>query len=496
MKQPKEKHQSRLSGAVVLMIAQAIVLLLGYMTHLWIGRVLGPGPYGIYGVVLSVQVVLGIFLTLGIPSAVSRFVAQNESQAQSILHQALRLQLFIAIALGTGTALLSPLIARLLNDPSLQKIIAFVGIVVFSQAFYPIFVQYFSGLHRFNRQALLTSIYAIAKLGGAITLLYFWGVFGALAGFAIGGFIAAVLGWVWTHRRQERRPSSQKTISLRSFLTFAGTYVIVLAGLQLLMSIDLFMVKALIQDDVQTGYYNAAVTLSRISYFLLQGLSFIILPSVSLLTKPGASATEAASFIRQALRYLIALIVPSITIAAATSKGLIQLFFSSTFSPGAAPLTILLVGLGALAFYLLLANIAAGAGRPHIALLITIIMIVISISCGYFLIPAFGLIGAAWQTTIASGIGLVALATYIFSAFKIPYPVKSTLNILLATVVAVAPTYIWKVSPIVLPLQYAALFGIYIAMLSILREVTAQDRKYIATLHPKLAFLQARHGKT
>lgn len=484
---PTSKKQSRVTGAIALTISQATVLLLGYMTHLWIGRVLGPGPYGIYGVVLSIQVILGVFLTLGVPSAVSRFVAQDEQHAQSILRQALMLQTIIATATALLTLLLTPVITIVLRDAALTNLLAFTAFVVFLQAFYPVYVQFFSGLHQFNRQAFLTGIYAVAKLAGAITLLYSFGIFGAFAGFAIGSIVAGVLGWWWTRDASSNRG---KKLPIKSLLSFAGMYVVIVAGLQILMSLDLFMVKSLLHDDIQAGYYNAAVTLSRISYFLLQGLSFIILPSISALTKPGASREQAVAFIQKILRYLIMLIVPSITLASATSKQLIILFFSKRYIPGAAPLSVLMLGLGALAFFLLLANIAAGSGKGKAALSLTVAMLIISATLGYLFIPSFGLMGAAWQTTIAAFVGLIGLGVYIFVHFKLAYPVRTTMNVFLATAAAVLPTYVWSVSSLFLPLQYIALLALYICVLWILKEITPEDRNQLAAIHPKLSFIK------
>ncbi|MEX0650087.1 MAG: oligosaccharide flippase family protein [Candidatus Andersenbacteria bacterium] len=478
--------QSRLTGAVFLMGAQAFVLGLGYITHLIIGRLLGPGPYGVYGVVLSIQSILGIFLALGVPSAVSRFVAQDEQHAKSILRQALRLQAYIAVGLSLSTVLLAPVIARILNDTNLTPIIYFVALVIFSQAFYQVHAQFLSGMHFFNRQAALTSLYAVAKLVGALALIFVFGVYGAFAGFIVGGTIAAAVGWYWTKKVGGDR---HKKLPMKSFLSFAGIYVLILVGLQLLMSLDLFMVKALLQDDVQAGYYNAAVTLSRISYFILQGLTYIILPSVSALTKPGMSHDKAAAFIRDVLRYLIALIVPSVALAAATSKNLIILFLSREYLPAAPLLTVLMVGLGGLAFYLLLTTIVAGAGKAKIGLYITVGLIVLSAILGTILIPRFGLIGGAWQTTITSLVGLLVLGVYSFRTFSIPVPVKSVINIIIATGIAVAPTYVWSAPSLLLPVQYVVLLLLYIIALWVLGEISVKDRTYLASLHPKLKWV-------
>jgi O-antigen/teichoic acid export membrane protein len=87
---------SRTKGALAVLLAQAIVLLLGWITHPIVARLLGRESYGVYGIVLSVQTTIGIFLSLGLPVAIARFSAQNREQATHILRQGLRWQILFA----------------------------------------------------------------------------------------------------------------------------------------------------------------------------------------------------------------------------------------------------------------------------------------------------------------------------------------------------------------------------------------------------------------
>ncbi len=469
--------------------AQALVLALGYVTHLWVGRALGPAPYGIFGVALSVQTIIGMALTFGVPMGVSRFVAQNIDRAKSILRQGLRIQSWLALAVALATAVLAPFLARLLHDPSLTNYIRFAALVLLLQAFYQVYLQFLSGMHWFNRQALLMVIYAVVKLAGAISLIYIMGVYGAFAGFAVGGIAAAAVGWYWT---RSVRDKGGARLPLPLLVSFAGTYVFILMGLQILISLDLFMVKALLGDNVLAGYYNASVTLARIPYLLLNALAFILLPSVSALTKPGAPRERAAAFIGDALRYLIMLVVPAATLAAATSQSLVALFYSSDYLPAAPSLTVLMIGLSGLAFFLLLSNIAAGAGRAKVALAMTVAMLAASGWLGWLLIPRYGLLGAAWQTTAAALGGLTLMAAYTFRTFAIPVPVRSTANTIIATMVAVSLTYIWPASPLTVIPQYLASITIYLLALYALGEITATDRQRLAGLHPYLKFIETR----
>jgi stage V sporulation protein B len=479
---PKPK-KSLLTSALFIVAAQAVVLILGWITHPIIGRFLGPAAYGVYGVVLSLQTIVGLLLTLGIPMAISRFVAQDHDHAHSILYQAARLQLLLAVIAAGATVLFSPVFASLLGDSSLVPYIRMVSLILLFQASYPLFTQYLGGLHYFGRQAALTVIYAVAKLVGAVGLFFIFHLYGVLAGFAIGGLVASIIGWFWI---RDAGGYQRRQLPIKAFISFAGMYVIILIGLQILISLDLFMVKALLKDDTSTGYYNAAVNLSRISYFLLQSLSFIILPSVSALTKPGQSHDKAVAFIRDVLRYLIALIVPAAVFAAATSRPLILLFFSRQYLPAAPMLTVLMIGLGSMAFYLLLINIVAGAGKAKVGLGLTFSMVALSAILGAILIPRFGLLGAAWQTTITGLIGLTVLTIYLTRTFGIKLPVKSTINVLLATAIAVLPTYFWEASAVLLPVQYLLLGTLYLGALIVLGEVTAEDRAHLSRMHPAL----------
>ena len=101
----KIHRTSRLSGAILLASAQAVLLGMGYVTHILIGKLGGPALYGVYGVVLSFMTILNMIMTLGIPVAVSKEVAQDEENSGGILTSALLGQMVLAIILSSGTLL-------------------------------------------------------------------------------------------------------------------------------------------------------------------------------------------------------------------------------------------------------------------------------------------------------------------------------------------------------------------------------------------------------
>jgi O-antigen/teichoic acid export membrane protein len=477
----KIHRTSRLSGAILLASAQAVLLGMGYITHILIGKLGGPALYGVYGVVLSFMTILNMIMTLGIPVAVSKEVAQNEENSGGILASALFGQITLALILSLGTIVFAGNIATFLGDQALKPIIMFTAIVYPLTAIYSVLANYLNGLHAFALQAGIIIFYAIVKLTGSVGLLFPFRVYGALAGFAAGGAVASLVGIPVVYK--SIRKHYVKKFPVKKLLTFAGAVVGTSLALQILMSTDLFLVKRILHDNTLAGYYNAASTLSKIPYFILQALGFIFLPSIARLMKENADT--ARQFIRDIFRYLFLLLLPVTALAAATSKSLVHLFFSAEYEPAARPLTLLMIALGMLSAFYLLAMIAAGASKARVPLIISWIMLPISVILGFLLIPRYQLEGAAITTIISSTIGTVAIGGYMIKRFKLSFPVNTLFNGIIATCLMVLPTYFINIRPLLTPILYAVLFSLYFLILVILKEIKKDDLAHLKSLMPK-----------
>lgn len=478
---------TRLSGAAYLAVSQAILIALGYVTHLIVGKIGGPSLYGVYGVVLSLMSIINMLLTLGIPVAASKEVAEDEANSGGVFVSALRLQLLFAAVLSAATVVLAPFFASVLGDARLVPLIRFTALIFPSTAIYALFSNYFNGLHAFAAQARLTVLYAIVKLAGSVGLLFlFRSVTAALSGFIFGGLAATIIGFLqsWTTIRGHIRA----WISPRRLFAFAGSFVGMSIALQILMSLDLFLVKRFLLDDTLVGYYNAATTIARIPYFILQGLGFVFLPSVARLLQEDVA--RARAFIREVFRYLFLFLAPITALAATTSKALVQLFFSAEYIPAARSLTLLSIALGFLSAFYLLSTIAAGAGRPKIPLRIAWALIPAAGILGALLIPRGGLEGAALATLVTAGTGAAALSLYMYRQFRITFPARTCLRGVAAVVVAVIPTYVVTPPTAFLPFWYALLFAAYALTLFALGEVRREDWARVQSLLPR----QGRRG--
>lgn len=477
----KVHRTSRLSGAIILAGAQAVLLGLGYITHILVGKLGGPSLYGVYGVTLSFLTILNMLMTLGIPIAVSKEVAQNEGNSGAILKTALLGQFGLALILSLATIIFSKPLALLLGDPTLAPIIAFTAIVYPLTALYSVLSNFLNGLHAFALQATIILLYSFAKLAGSVGLLVPFRVYGALSGFAVGGAIASLVGLPFVIKTTKKH--FQKPFPLKNLLTFAGAVVGTSIALQVLMSTDLFLVKGILKNDTLAGYYNAASTLARIPYFILQSLGFVFLPSIARLMHEDENA--AREFIKEIFRYLYLLILPITAIAAATSKTLVHMFYSKAYEPASQPLTLLMVALGLLSAFYLLSTIAAGANKARVPLLISWLMFPIDVLLGFILIPKFGLEGAAITTISISAIGTIIMGGYMIKRFHLSFPLITLIRGLVATIAVIVPTYFIRVEPLIMLGVYVLLVVLYIFILIALGEIKKDDLQHIKALLPK-----------
>ncbi len=67
-------------GSVILIIAAFITAFLGYVFNVVLGWLLPVEDYGLYGVSIALFAVLGVFIALGFPWAVTRFLPAEESR--------------------------------------------------------------------------------------------------------------------------------------------------------------------------------------------------------------------------------------------------------------------------------------------------------------------------------------------------------------------------------------------------------------------------------
>jgi len=134
--------------------------------------------------------------------------------------------------------------------------------------------------------------------------------------------------------------------------------------------------------------------------------------------------------------------------------------------------------------FFMLSSILNGGGREKIPMMLSIVGIPVAFSLNLFLIPRYGLKGAAASATVVFFLLMIMAAFWVYEGFRKLVPPISVLRICAASLIISLPALIIDLKPVFLPVEYALLLMIYFGLLWIFREIRREDLDIIKGLIP------------
>ncbi len=471
-------------GTIYLIIASITGILTSYIMHIILARHLGPGPYGIFGVLMSLYQINRAFVQAGIPKATSKYLAEEGTNPWEIMKSSLILQIILSVVLTGVYLLLSSKIALLLHDPNLVNLIKIIGMMIIPISILFLYLDgYLNGLRKFRQEALIKILYSILKLILVLLFISFGlGILGALLGILTSIIISLIIVIILIKLNTFEAKSY---FSKKKIMFFAIPIIGSSLGLILMRNIDTIMIKSILGDNISVGLYTSALNISNIPYVVFSSLTLTLLPTISKSTSMGDEVLT-RKYINQSMRYLLLLLMPITALIAATSRNLIIFIYSADFVGAGEILSILIFSTTFLVIFLTLISVILGSGRPNIYMALTIIgTIILVILAGYF-IPIYGIKGAAIASLISSAISLILSSIYVFSKFKALINIGSFVRIVLASSLIYVILVLIEPSGFALLIAYALLSILYLILLLILREIKNEDINLIRTVFQEI----------
>jgi stage V sporulation protein B len=454
-----------------MILAQALSIVAAAAVHVGMGRILGPEPYGEFGVIMSLLTVLEVFLARGIRDAVTKYTAEFPERSAAIQKQALA----IAAVFGGVVFLLYLLLARPIalafHNVNLTRPLLISALIVPFIAIYSVFIGHLSGKREFGKRALAMNAQSLGKVAGVYILaLLGFGLQGAVSGYVISYGLALAVAFLYS---RERGPQAA-AFPASNLVVFAIPVVIFSILLALLMNMDIFFVRSLLRDAEAAGFYTSALALTRAPYFVFYAFAITLLPIISQLTSSDRF-DEASRYVNKSLRYLLILLVPLAFFTSSLSGPILELVYSSRYLPAARPLAILIFGLMFLTFFSVLVAVINGSGRPKTSMILACAVLPLDLVLNLVLVPRLGLSGAATATTVSSLAGMIAAGLVVQKEFGTLMRAASFLRILLSSLIFVALPRLLPVSGWGLVPYGIGLFFVYSLLLLGLKEITRDD---------------------
>lgn len=469
-----------LKSAFWLTLSEIIYNLSGYIIHSAVGRILGPEDYGRYGLVVTLTTMIIILIGNGIPTAMSKYLSEFfESKPEMVFavkKQAIKLQI---IVIGTITViffLLSPLLAKVLGDPSLTGLFQISTLIIPAFAAASFYFYYYTGIHKFNLQAILKTFRSIFRVIAIVSLAYFFGVDGSIAGYVVAPFavflVAYLIDKIWISKKY---PSdTQASFEWKKLANYAWPITLFMLFYELFISVDLYLVQGILKDSYLTGIYNGSLTVSRIPYYLFYALTIILLPVISKTTSEN-NHKETFSIISSSLRLMLILLFPGIILMSVYSSQILTLFYGQAFVDGALAMSVLAVGVGFLTIFYVLSFVMNGAGKVKTPMWIAFFGFCANAAFNYVMIGKYGILGSAVATTITSFAIMTVMLFFISKNFAVSIKFTSLLKIIAASALLMTSTLFLPTSiALFIPSSLIALI-IYFSTLYLLKEISPAD---------------------
>lgn len=465
--------------------SEVIFNIAAYVVHSVVGRLLGPADYGRYGLVVTLTTMVIVLIGNGIPTAMSKYLSEvlekNPAQIAAIKRKAAFLQLILIGGVTLLFFLLAPGIAWALRDPSLTPLFRLSALILPAFAAASFYHHYLTGLHLFKLQAIVKIVRSLARVIFIALAALFFGLPGAVGGYVLAPlatFGAAILiDELYIKRRLhfgEKVTGHTFNFPTQTLLAYAGPLTLFLLFYELLLTIDLYFVKALLQNDHLTGLYNAAITVGRIPYYLFAALAMLLLPAISKTTAE-RNTSETQSLVNKSLRLMTLLLFPMVTLLIVYAAPLLHFFYGNRYNGAEQAMSIFAIGVGFLTVFYVLAFALNGAGLVRIPMWLSLWGFVLMAILNFILIPPYGIVGAALAATLTAFIAMIAILISTEKHFSVRLPLRTFGLAFLSALIIALFGYFLPQGAYSFLFFGALLFALYFVLLKLFGELKDDD---------------------
>jgi O-antigen/teichoic acid export membrane protein len=456
-------------GTVWVFLAEALILPTGLVTAAFLTRRLGPEGYGLFTIAATIVIWLEVSITALFSRPSFKFIAEA-ADWKPLGATLLWLHLVTGAAAAFALWLLSPSLARLLQEPSLAPYLRLFALDIplfcVAQAHKNLLV----GLALFRQRAFSSTGRWIGRLLLVVILVEC----GLSVHGAILGSIGASLIELIVARRFIRPPlANGAPLFMSGFWDYAWPLLLFSIGAALFGKLDLLMLKALGGSSSQAGIYGAAQNLAVVPGIFAVAFSPLLLSTLSRL-----NGTEEKGLAKQigsdAIRTVI-LLLPFAAATAGMASEIAEFTFGPLFAPAAPVLAVLIFGAVAMALISVATAIITAAGKRKWPLVLIVSMLGGS-AFGYpLLIPIYGSIGASIITTVVSGFGALAAVLAVCKFCQIRSPMGTLQRSCLVSVAAFLVASLWAAPGLLLFVKVPVIAILICASLILIGEFSADE---------------------
>jgi len=429
-------------GTGILLIGSVIGTILGLVGTILVARFYSVGEYGLFGLGTFVVSFFLNISTLGIFEGCPRFISyyrgeKDEGKIKSIIKSSLLIVGLSSTIFAILLFFLSDFIAnQIFGIEELSNVIRIVVIGLPFWAITNLIISIFRGYESVKEKIYFSnfslSLIKVPLFAGVIVLSLSFDYI--IIAYVLSIVITFFIATFYLIKRLPRSIKKTKDTSLqtRTLLNFSWPLIFSGLGWFLISGADKLML-GILSTEIEVGLYNAALPLAGYTKIFLATSIFIFQPIASRLLAEN-KMDEIKRNYQIITKWLFTLTFPFIMVLVLFPETVISIFFGEKYILASIALQLLVIAFFIHAFLGPNGATITILGKTKMIMYFNLIAGCINVILNYFLIPLFGINGAALSTMISLSIINSLFAVYLFKISKI-HPLRK--NFVLPVMISV-----------------------------------------------------------
>jgi O-antigen/teichoic acid export membrane protein len=175
------------------------------------------------------------------------------------------------------------------------------------------------------------------------------------------------------------------------------------------------------------------------------------------------------------MRFLLIVFLPVSAVTAASSREILGLLFGANYTAASEVMVLLIIAVSLAATMKLMLELLAAADRPGMRLVLVTALVPVGLALCFWLIPRYGMRGAACASMVTMAAGAVASAALMRGVIGAQLPMGTAGRCGIASLAVYAACRLWVTAGWLLVGKLLLLGVLYLALLLLLRELGRDD---------------------
>lgn len=385
-------------NALITIVTQGIIFLFGLVTSVIIARILGPEGKGVYSLAILLPTFLVYFTNLGIGHATVYYLGKGKYSPGVVFGNNILYTIVISIlAILIGLVITFFFSNRLLPGVA-TKYLLLALLFVPGQLFLSLILFILLGLQRINKYnfILFFRVFLSFVLVGILLWSFHLGIKAAILTDILSVLIVGIILFIITLKEVKSFSLKFNKEYLHDVLSYGIQFYLGSILYFLHSGITLPLINFFL-NPMLVGFYSLSLGLTDKLWLVSDAVGTVLFPKIS----AENDESKRKEFTPLIFRNITFLIVIFAIFLFFIGRWLIVLLYSSAFFESVKPFRILLIGAVAISGWKILENDIKGRGKPILNTYITGFSVCLNLIMNIIFIPQYGILGAAWATSIS-----------------------------------------------------------------------------------------------